>query len=85
MEHVNDVSVVLPWYYKYYFYVGLELCDRMLGQVISRPFSVESNLDESTAAMELVYLYAHRMTVSTMQNTHIMLEPWIAYPVLLNL
>jgi BTB/POZ domain len=67
-EYVKDVSVVLPWYDKYDFEFGLELCHRMLGQVISRPFLVGSNLDESTAAMELLYLYAHRMTPSTRQK-----------------
>ena len=64
-ECVNDVQVVFPWYDKYDFDAGLELCDTMLRQVISRPLLNDSNLDESTAAMELLYLYAHRMTPAT--------------------
>jgi hypothetical protein len=40
----------------------------MLARMISRPNLLGSNLDESMAAMELVYLYAHRMTVSTMEK-----------------
>ena len=67
-ECVGDIRVVLPWYDKYDFVAGLELCDRILGQVISPQIVVASNLDESTAAMELLYLYAHRMTASTMEK-----------------
>ena len=58
---VDDVRVVLPFYDKYDFDSGLEICDRVLAGI---DYNYESNLDDTMAAVELVYQYSHKMTSS---------------------
>ena len=58
---VDEVSAVLPWYRKYLFHTGLEICDSMLEGL---EYNAGSNLDQSMSAVELVYQHSHRMTLS---------------------
>jgi hypothetical protein len=58
---VAEVSAVLPWYRKYLFHTGLDICDDMLEGL---EYNAGSNLDQSMAAVELVYQHSHRMTLS---------------------
>ena len=60
-QTLDQVRVVLPFYDKYEFQSGLAICDRMLAAF---DFDVGANLDQCMVAVEMVYEYAHRFSVS---------------------